>query len=98
MRGRAKVGPATPRPDTREAHIERQRRQFVMDVFEERLRRELQGSAPDAGYDELLGYGIASASMSVPAREWSSGVLAIDQMVRLALERGLDREDFETLR
>lgn len=92
------VLPATPKPDTREAHIERQRRQFVMDVFEERLRRELQGSAPEAGYDEILGNGVANASMGVSANEWSSGVLALDQMVRLALERGLDREDFETLR
>jgi zinc protease len=67
-----------------------------MDVFAERLRRELGGG--EAGYDELLGNGVASASMSMSAREWSSGVLALDQMVRLALERGLDGVDFETLR
>jgi zinc protease len=86
------------RPDTREAHVERQQRQFVMDVFAERLRSDAAGMAAEATYDELLGNGVATASMGVPAREWSQGVLSLDQMVRLTLERGLDRGDVETLR
>src|SRR5688572_6546479 len=86
------------RPDTREAHMERQQRQFVMDVFAERLRSDAAGMGPEATYDELLGNGVASASMGVPAREWSQGVLSLDQLVRLTLERGLDRGDVETLR
>jgi zinc protease len=86
------------RPDTREAHVERQRRQFVMDVFSERLRSDAVGMAGEATYDELLGNGIATASMGVPAREWAQGVLSLDQLVRLTLERGLDKEDIETLR
>ncbi len=86
------------RPDTRDAHVERQRRQFVMDVFAERLRSDAAGMAGEATYDELLGNGVATASMGVPAREWSQGVLSLDQLVRLTLERGLDPGDIETLR
>ena len=94
----ASVVPIPVRPDTREAHIERQRRQFVMDVFAERLRADAAGLNPEATYDELLGNGVATASMGVPAKEWAQGVLSLDQMVRLTLERGLDREDIETFR
>ena len=94
----ASVIPAVVRPDTREVHIERQRRQFVMDVFAERLRSDTAGVGTEAVYDEILGNGVATASMSVPAEKWSEGVLALDQMVRLTLERGLDKEDIESLR
>jgi zinc protease len=94
----ASVVPNGVKPDTREAHIERQRRQFVMDVFAERLRTDIDGVGAEATYDELLGNGVASASIGVPAKEWSHGVLALDQMVRLTLERGLDKEDIETFR
>jgi zinc protease len=90
------VVPSPVRPDTREAHMERQRRQFVMDVFAERLRMDVDGTGAEATYDELLGNGVATASMGVAAREWSRGVLALDQMVRLTLERGLDHEDVGT--
>ena len=94
----ASVIPNPNRPDTREAHVERQQRQFVMDVFAERLRSDAAGMGAEATYDELLGNGVATASMGVPAREWSQGVLSLDQMVRLTLERGLDKGDVETLR
>ncbi len=86
------------RPDTRETHVERQRRQFVMDVFAERLRTDAVGKASEATYDELLGHGVATASMAVPAPEWKQGVLSLDQLVRLTLERGLDQEDIDTLK
>lgn len=87
-----------PRPDTREAHVERQRRQFAMDVFAERLRRDGDGLNGQASYDELLGNSVVTASLNVPAPEWKRGVLSLDEMVRLTLERGLDREDVENLR
>jgi zinc protease len=94
----ASVIPYSNKPDSREAHLERQQRQFVMDVFAERLRSDAAGMGAEATYDELLGNGVASASMGVPANEWMQGVLSLDQMVRLTLDRGLDRGDFETLR
>jgi len=92
------VVPFVPKPDSREAHVERQRRQFVMDVFAERMKTDVNGAAGEASYDELLGYGVAVASVGVPAPAWKEGVLSLDQMVRLTLARGLDREDLETLR
>ena len=94
----ASVMPAVIRPDSREAHVERQRRQFVMDVFGERLKADVEGIGGDASYDELLGHGVALASVGVPAKEWRTGVLSLDQLVRLTLERGLDAGDVETLR
>ena len=86
------------KPDTREAQVERQRREFVMEVFAERMRRDGSGQGGQAGYEELLGNGVASASLAVPAVAWSEGVLSLDQMVRLTLERGLDPGDVETFR
>jgi zinc protease len=94
----ASVLPYVPRPDSKEAHVERQKRQFVMDAFGERLKSDVQGVAPEAGYDELLGNGVAMASVAVPAPGWKQGVLSLDQLVRLTLQRGLDAEDLETLR
>ncbi len=94
----AAVVPFVARPDSREAHVERQQRQFVMDLFGERLKKDIEGAGGDAGYDELLGYGVANASVGVPAQAWKQGVLSLDRMVRLTLERGLDREDIETSR
>jgi zinc protease len=41
---------------------------------------------------------VAMASLGVPAKAWSQGVLSLDEMVRLTLERGLDRVDIENLR
>ena len=90
--------PPKPLPDSREAHVERQRRQFVMEVFGDRLRAEVEGVAPEAGYEELLGHAVAMATVAVPAPGWREGVLSLDQLIRLTLERGLDREDIETRR
>lgn len=92
------VLPLPLRPDSREARVESQRREFVMNVFAERLRTDAIGRGSEAVYDELLGHGVSTASMSVPAPEWKQGVISLDQLVRLTLERGLDREDLETLR
>jgi zinc protease len=94
----AVVLPGAIRADSREGHVERQQRQFVMDLFGERLKKDVEGFGGEAGYDELLGYGVANASVGVPAGAWKQGVLALDRMVRLTLERGLDREDVETFR
>jgi zinc protease len=90
--------PSRPVPDTRETQIERQRRQFVMEVFAERMRADAAGMGGEAMYDELLGHGVAMAAMGVAAREWSRGVLSLDELVRLTLERGLDAVDVENLR
>lgn len=90
--------PVKPLPDSREAHVERQRRQFVMEVFGDRLRADVEGAAPEAGYDELLGHGVAAVTVSVPAPGWREGVRSLDQLIRLTLDRGLDREDIETRR
>ncbi|HUR56720.1 MAG TPA: insulinase family protein, partial [Opitutaceae bacterium] len=93
------VFPLPVLPDTREAHTERQRREFVMDVFAERLRTDIStGSGAEAGYEELMGHGLAVATLSVPGNGWSEGFRALDEMVRLTLERGLDRSDIETLK
>lgn len=90
----ASVLPYVAKPDTREAHVERQRREFVMDVFAERLRTQMnEGMGAQAMYEELLGNGVAMASVQVPARAWQSGVSGVDQMIRLTLERGLDVAD-----
>ena len=94
----ASVAPLPARPDSREAHVERQRRSFVMEVFAERMRRDGNGQGGQAAYDELLGHGVASASLGVPAPAWPEAVLSLDQMVRLTLERGLDPGDVDTLR
>jgi len=90
--------PSRPVPDTRETQIERQRRQFVMEVFAERMRADAAGLGGEAMYEELLGHGVAMAAMGVPAREWARGVLSLDELVRLTLERGLDAVDVEKLR
>ncbi len=92
------AAPLPPKADAREAKIERERRQFVMELFARRVRADGSGMGPDAGFEELLGYGVSSATMVMPAQAWREGVLSLDQLVRLTLERGLDQSDFETLR
>ena len=93
------VVPMPTGPDTREAHVEEQRRQFVTQVFGERLRTDMpSGLQGDADYDPMLGYGLAMATVKVPAAGWSEGVRALDEMVRLTLERGLDASDIDTMR
>jgi zinc protease len=93
------VEPATLQPDSLEAHVLRQKREFVMNVFAQRLKTEVpNGSGASASYDELLGNAVATASISVPAKEWAGGVGALDEMVRLTAERGLDASDLDTAR
>ncbi|MFM9031171.1 MAG: M16 family metallopeptidase [Opitutaceae bacterium] len=88
--------PPAPRDDGRlDARSERQQREFVMTVFARRLRRETAGAGASAGYEELLGHGVATAAIAVPAAAWSEGIRAVDGLVRLALERGLDPADLE---
>ncbi len=87
--------PLPDRPDSREARIERQQREFVMGVFARRLRREASAAGAFAGYEELMGHGVATAAVDVPAGAWSEAVRAVDGLVRLTLERGLDPADLE---
>lgn len=92
------AAPLPPKADLREAQIERERRQFVMEVFADRVRVDGNGMGPEAGFDELLGHGLSMATLIVPAQGWREGVRSLDQLVRLTIERGLDQSDFETLR
>ena len=95
----ASVLPLGGRPDSRETYIERQKRRLVMDAFGERLRTQIPaGSGAEASYDELLGHGIATASVTVGAPQWTEGVQSVDQMIRLTIERGLDATDLEAAR
>ncbi len=90
----ASVAPYSPKADSRELQIERQKREFVMGIFDERLRTQMdEGFGGEAGYEELLGYGVALASTRTGAKSWAEGARALDQMVRLTLERGLDPSD-----
>lgn len=93
------VAPISTRLDAREARVERQKRELVMAAFAERLRTQATvGGGGDAGYDELLGYGVARATLGVAANEWAEGVRALDQMVRLTLDRGFDASDIDKLK
>ena len=93
------VAPLPVRPDSREAHVERQKRELVMTAFAERLKTQIPaGGGAEASYDELLGHSIASASVNVGAPQWAEGVRSLDQMVRLTLERGVDASDLDTAR
>ncbi|HVS51929.1 MAG TPA: insulinase family protein [Opitutaceae bacterium] len=95
----ASVVPPAPGPDSLEAHIEEQRRQFVMELFAERLHGQMEeGVGAEAGYQEIVGNGMAVASVGVPAPAWSRGVIGLDRMVRLTLERGFDPVDLEERR
>ncbi len=95
----ASVTPVLPGPDTREAHIERQKREFVMDVFADRLKSQIpNASGGDAHYEIMLGNMAASASTQVAADDWKHGIVALDELVRNTSERGLDTADFETHR
>ena len=95
----ATIAPVLPGPETREARVERHQREFIMRVFGERLGSQVPGVAgPEASYGEMLGYGVASASLNVGGQNWAHGILALDQMVRTTLERGLDPVDLEQAR
>jgi zinc protease len=87
------------RPDSREARWEQTRRQLVMDLFGTRLNTQVnEGSGAEAGYEEILGYGAAHASLNVGAPAWAKGLGAVDQMVRATAERGFDAVDLEAQR
>lgn len=90
----ASVQSLAGRVESREALVDRQRREFVMNVFKERLG----GGGADAGYEELLGNGVAMASVTVGAKDWANGVRSLDEMIRMTIERGLDAGDIETAR
>ncbi|MBL9189582.1 MAG: insulinase family protein [Opitutaceae bacterium] len=92
------AAPPPPKASLREVQIENERRQLVMEVFARRVRADGGGMAPDAGFDQLLGQGLSVAQLIVPAPAWREGVLSLDQLVRLTLERGLDPADFESVR
>lgn len=84
------------RPDSREARIEEQKRQFVMQLFSERLGSQLMvGGGAEAGYSEILGVGAAMASISVPAEKWADGIVGLDQVVRRTIDRGFDASAIE---
>lgn len=85
------LAPPSTGPESRETRIERQQREFVMRVFGDSFGSQVAGVvAPDASYGEMLGYGAASVSATVAGPNWSHGILALDQVVRSTLERGLD--------
>ncbi len=92
----ASVVPLGVRPDSREARVESQKRQFVMDLFNDRLRSQMGGA--EAGYTDILGNGAAMASISVPANQWENGVVGLDRMVRRTLERGFEAADLDAPR
>jgi zinc protease len=95
----ASVQPLAGRPASRETYVERQKRRLVMDLFKERLQTQIPlGSGAEATYDELMGHGIAVASVTMPAPQWMEGVQSLDQMVRVTLQRGFDAGDVETAR
>ncbi|HEX2852058.1 MAG TPA: insulinase family protein [Opitutaceae bacterium] len=93
------VVPLATRPDSREARVESQRRQFVMELFEGRLRTQIrEGSGAEAGFEELMGHAASSVTLGVSAPAWAKGLGEIDQMIRLTSERGFNAADVETLR
>lgn len=93
------VVPLTGRVDTREAYLERQKRRLVMGAFDERIKTQIPaGAGAEASYDEILGHGVATASVSFAAPQWTEGVQSLDQMVRLTIERGLDPTDLDEAR
>ena len=95
----ASVTPLPGGPDTREAHVEEQKRNFTMDLFAERLRTDMSaGGGTMASYTEMMGCAFAHAGVTMGEKDWSEGFRALDEMIRLTLERGLDASDVDTLR
>lgn len=95
----ASVAPLPAGPDSREAQIEKQKRRLVMSVFEQRLREDMAaGMSPEANYDEMMGHAVTHVAVRMEAGEWSEGFRALDEMIRITLERGLDAADLETAR
>ncbi|OHE85462.1 MAG: hypothetical protein A3G75_02760 [Verrucomicrobia bacterium RIFCSPLOWO2_12_FULL_64_8] len=87
------------RPDTREATIERQRREFVMQLFAQRLRTRIPNAGgADASHQTLVRQEAAIASVQVQGENWPHGILALDQLVRNTLRNGFDPAEIENLR
>jgi zinc protease len=95
----ASVNPQGLRSDTKEGAIAIQRRNFVMELFANRLRYMLPGVAsPSADFNALLGFEAATASVRVPGPAWSQGVLGVDLAARETLRRGFEASELEPLR
>lgn len=95
----ASVTPEPSRPDTRESLIEAQRRGFVMELFENRLRIAAPNTGdPQASYNTLLRYDTAMASVRVAGNQWSQGILTLDHVIRDTLKRGFEASEINTIR
>lgn len=95
----ASVTAPTGKPDSRGAQVERQRRQFVMELLGERLRSRVPGiTGSRVGYETLFGYEAGLASAWVDGKEWAHGILALDEIIRNTLRHGFEGAEIEALR
>ncbi len=95
----ASVTPTGYPPETKEIVMERQRRDFVMELFGERLGTRIPGVGnPMAGHEVMMGHTVAMASVSVGGEEWSHGVLSLDQIIRNTHRNGFERSELDRLR
>lgn len=95
----ASVAPLPPRADSREAVIEAQKKNLVMELFSERLQYLLPGAgAPQASYSPLFRFDAAMASVRTGGQQWSEGILGVDLAVRETLRRGFEASEVEELR
>jgi len=93
------VTPQLPPNDVRRATIETQRRKFVMELFNDRLKFILPGAGDhQADFKSLLGYDAVSASVRGDGRQWSKSLLGVDLAVRETLRRGFEASEIEPLR
>ena len=91
--------PPSDRPDTREAQVERQQREFVMQLLGQRLTEQVPGAGgPQAHYENITRHELALASLQVPGSQWEHGVLAVDQIVRTTHAKGFDAGEVDALR
>lgn len=91
--------PPSDRPDTREAQMERQQREFVMQLLGQRLADQVPGAGgPQAHYENITRHELALASLQVPGPQWEHGVLAVDQIVRTTHAKGFDATEVDALR
>jgi len=95
----ASVTPQAARPDSREAVVEAQKKQFVMELFSHRLQFLLPGlGAPQASFESLFRHDTAIASVRTGGPQWSDGILGVDLAVRETLRRGFEPAELERLR
>jgi len=91
--------PPAERPDSREAMIERQQREFVMRLLGQRLADQVPGAGgPQAHYENIARHELALASLQVPGAQWEHGILAVDQIVRTTHGKGFDAGEVDALR